>query len=612
MFLKCMLAAAAIVTSAVAEAVPFMTNVYGRDYMLLNGKWSAFTDLYDQGRKMEVYKNRKPQSNEEFYEYSFDGAMRLEVPGDWNSQYPELKYYEGTMWYARHFDAPAPNSFRNRDPGAAAITATGRTFLYFGAVSYRCRAYLNGELLASHEGGFTPFQAEVTGLLKEKDNFLCLEVSNRRTSDAIPAMNFDWWNYGGITRDVMLVSTPDVFVEDYFIRLDKHQPDLVHASVKLSGGVSREVIVEIPELKVRQSIITAGNGKGEVSFRVKKLRRWSPDVPKLYDVTVSCGADKVCEKIGFRNIAVDGERILVNGVPTFMRSISFHEEIPQRMGRAFSQADAAMLLSEASALGVNMIRLAHYPQNEYIVRLAEQMGILLWEEIPVWQGIDFKDGGTREKAVRMLEEMICRDRNRCAVGYWGVANETKPSPERNSFLASLLDAGKVLDTTRLYVAAFDLAYFEPASGHFEMHDDFAANLDVVAVNKYMGWYHPWPVNPSDAVWDVAAGQPLIISEFGGEALYGQAGSDEAASSWSEDYQARLYMDNLEMFRHIPNLAGVSPWVLFDFRSPYRFHPSNQDGWNRKGLVSDKGQRKKAWYIMRDWYASISGAGPVER
>lgn len=612
MFLKCMLAAAAIVTSAVMEAAPFMTNVYGRDYVLLNGKWSAFTDLYDQGRKMEVYKNRKPQSNEEFYEYSFDGAMRLDVPGDWNSQYPELKYYEGTMWYARHFDAPAPNSFRNQDSEAAAITATGRTFLYFGAVSYRCMVYLNGELIASHEGGFTPFQVEVTGLLKDKDNFLCLEVSNRRTPDAIPAMNFDWWNYGGITRDVMLVSVPQVFVEDYFIRLDKNEQDLIHASVKLSCEVEREVVVEIPELKVRQAIMTDASGCGEVSFRVKKLKRWSPDAPKLYDVSVSGETDRVCEKIGFRNIVAEGERILVNGEPVFMRSVSFHEEIPQRMGRAFSQADASMLLSEAAALGVNMVRLAHYPQNEYMVRLAEQMGILLWEEIPVWQGINFTDEGTRAKAQTMLSEMIYRDRNRCAVGYWGVANETKPSAERNAFLDSLLHTGRSIDATRLYVAAFDLAYFEKSTGHFEMHDDFISNLDVVAVNKYMGWYHPWPVNPSDAVWDVAAGQPLIISEFGGEALYGQAGSDEAASSWSEDYQARLYMDNLEMFRHIPNLAGVSPWVLFDFRSPYRFHPSNQDGWNRKGLVSDKGQRKKAWYIMRDWYASISGAGPVER
>jgi beta-glucuronidase len=314
----------------------------------------------------------------------------------------------------------------------------------------------------------------------------------------------------------------------------------------------------------------------------------------------------VQEQIGFRNIEVRGTEILVNGVPTFMRSVSFHEEIPQRRGRAFSQADAVMLLSEAQALGVNMIRLAHYPQNEYTVRLAEKMGIILWQEIPIWQGIDFEDDNTRAKAQGMLSEMIRRDRNRCAVGFWGVANETRPSVPRNAFLKSMLETGRALDTTRLYVAAFDNVYYQEESGLFEMHDDFIENLDVVAVNKYMGWYAPWPVAPSEATWKVAEGKPLIISEFGGEALYGQSGDENAASSWSEDYQARLYRDNLQMFRNIPNLAGVSPWILFDFRSPFRFHPTNQEDWNRKGLVSDQGYRKKAWYIMHGYYESLKG------
>ena len=259
---------------------------------------------------------------------------------------------------------------------------------------------------------------------------------------------------------------------------------------------------------------------------------------------------------------------------------------------------------EAKALGVNMIRLAHYPQNEYIVRLAEKMGIVLWQEIPIWQGIDFEDAGTKAKAQNMLTEMIHRDRNRCAVCFWGVANETKPSEARNAFLLSLLDTGRSIDTSRLYVAAFDLVYFNEETRHFEMDDPFTENLDVVAVNKYMGWYHPWPVPPTEAVWDVVPDKPLIISEFGGEALYGQHGDRNVTSSWSEEYQARLYEDNLEMFRHIPNLAGVSPWVLFDFRSPYRFHPTNQEDWNRKGLVSDQGYRKQAWYIMRDYYRKM--------
>ena len=357
----------------------------------------------------------------------------------------------------------------------------------------------------------------------------------------------------------------------------------------------------IPELNQYLECITDGEGKVHGSIKAGKLQRWSFDDPKLYEVVVEGASDRVTEEIGFRNIKAQGDKILVNGEPQFMRCISFHEEIPQRLGRAFSHNDAVMLINEAKDLGVNMVRLAHYPQNEYIVREAERNGILLWEEIPVWQGIDFKDGQTLEKAKTMLQEMIGRDKNRCAIGFWSVANETKPSAERNAFLNTLLQAGRALDDTRLYTAAFDLVEFDKERGLFSMEDDFTDNLDVVGVNKYLGWYHQWPLKPENATWDVVKDKPLIITEFGGEALYGQEGSRDVVSSWSEDYQARLYEDNIAMFQNIPNLAGVSPWILYDFRSPFRFHPTNQEGWNRKGLVSDKGQRKKAWYIMRDYY-----------
>ena len=577
-----------IVFAGSVAAQELITNVYGRNIHLLNGKWNAIIDLYDQGQRMKIYENRQPEGNIDFYEYAFEGGLRLNVPGDWNSQSPELKYYEGTVWYARHFDAKR--------------LADKRQFLYFGAVSYRCKVYLNGKEIAEHEGGFTPFQVEVTDLLKDGDNFLAVEVNNRRTKDAIPAMAFDWWNYGGITRDVLLVKTPRIFIEDYFIQLDKNAPDRIIARVRLSDKKAGEkVTVAIPELKINAELTTDAEGKAETVLNAKKLQRWTPEEPKLYGVTVSSSADRVEEQIGFRNITVKGTDIYLNGKPTFMCCISFHEEIPQRMGRAFSEADAAMLLNEAKALGVNMIRLAHYPQNEYTVRLAEKMGFLLWQEIPIWQGIDFTDDDTRKKAQRMLSEMIKRDQNRCAVGYWGVANETQPSKERNEFLTSLLETGKQLDTTRLYVAAFDLVHFNSEKQRFVMEDSFTSQLDVVAINKYMGWYHPWPVEPKDAIWEVVTDKPLIISEFGGEALYGQSGDENVVSSWSEEYQARLYRDNIRMFDNIPNLRGVSPWILFDFRSPFRFHPTNQDGWNRKGLISDQGMRKKAWYLMRDYY-----------
>jgi beta-glucuronidase len=321
-------------------------------------------------------------------------------------------------------------------------------------------------------------------------------------------------------------------------------------------------------------------------------------------VHVSTAADGIDEMIGFRNLAVKGTQILLNEKPIFLKSISFHEEIPQRRGRAFSEADAMMLLSEAKALGCNMIRLAHYPQNEYTVRAAEKMGFLLWEETPIWQGIDFENQETKKKAGNMIREMIMRDKNRCALSFWGMANETQPSVARNEFLKHLIRSAKDIDSTRLITAAFDLVRFDRNLQRFVMDDPFIKEIDVVAVNKYMGWYHPWPVTPDKAIWDVARDKPLIISEFGAEALYGKTGDADVASSWSEDYQAKLYKDNLEMFKNIPNLTGISPWVLFDFRSPFRFHPGYQEGWNRKGLVSDQGFRKKAWYIVADYYKNI--------
>lgn len=573
------------------SAQELLVNVYGRQYTLLNGKWNAIIDPYQQGRKTAIYRNRALKDKADFKEYAFEGGLRLNVPSDWNSQIPELKYYEGTMWYARKFEINKKSD--------------ENLFLYFGAVNYRCRVYLNGTLIGSHEGGFTPFQFNVTNVVKEGGNFLAVEVDNTRTADAIPALSFDWWNYGGITRDVMLVHTPKNYIRDYFIQLDEYDSDRVHAEVQLSAQNAGQLVkIEIPELKIANKVFTDGTGLAKATFRVRNLERWSPQAPKLYQVIVSSEVDEVKENIGFRNLYVKNTQIYLNDSPVFMKSIGLHEEISQRQGRAYSEQDAIALLSEAKGLGVNMIRLAHYPQNEYIVRLAEQMGLMLWEEIPVWQGIDFKDSSTRLKAQRMYTEMLLRDRNRCALTFWGVANETAPSESRNAFLKSLVELCHKMDTTRLITAAFDLPKLNSETNAFEMEDDFIENLDVVSINKYMGWYHRWPMSPSEIRWNVALDKPLIFSEFGGEALYGQSGDSTVTSSWSEEYQEKLYKDNLEMFKYIPNLAGISPWILFDFRSPYRFHPTNQEGWNRKGLISDQGYRKKAWYVMKEYYESI--------
>ena len=156
----------------IARAQFAMTNVYGRKYVLLNGKWDVIIDPYLHGHKDSIYKDKPLKSKSDFKEYAFEGGIRLNVPGDWNSQYPELKYYEGTVWYARHFSIK-----RSSDENV---------FLYFGAVNYQCTVYLNGTKVGEHEGGFTPFQINITDYIVSGDNFLVLEVNNYRNKDAIP------------------------------------------------------------------------------------------------------------------------------------------------------------------------------------------------------------------------------------------------------------------------------------------------------------------------------------------------------------------------------------------------------------------------------------------
>lgn len=570
------------------SAQEFMSNIYGRHTTSLNGRWEAVVDLSASGEGMRVYQNRTAKNDWEFVEYSFGDGFWLNVPGDWNSQHPRLDYYESSIWYKRDFTCAAI-------PGK-------RYFIYFGAANYFTNVYVNGQKAGSHEGGFTPFQFEITDKVKPGDNFVVVEVNARRTPESIPAIKFDWWNYGGITRDVMLVETPQLFIDDYFVQLQKGNSNTIGAEVQLSDPrAGQEVRIEIPEARITRTATTDANGLARFSIPAK-LTLWSPENPKLYKVKISSAADAVEEEIGFRTIETRGTEILLNGKPIFLRGINCHDEIPQRKGRGYSDADARMLLEEVKALGCNFLRLTHYSPSEQMVRMAEKMGLLLWEEIPTWGGkIAFDHPALRGKAETMIREMVRRDKNRCAVIFWSVANETAISPARDETLIYLVGLTRSLDNTRLVTAATDKVIFDPATKTVTADDRLLDVLDVVSVNKYFGWYQRWPAAPSEIRWNVAPDKPFLYSEFGSEAFYGNEGSPNEAHSWGELYQEKMYRDHIEMFASIPNLRGTIPWVLFDFRSPYRMNQRYQEEWNRKGLISDRGFRKRAWYVLREYY-----------
>ncbi|MDE3125827.1 MAG: glycoside hydrolase family 2 [Bacteroidota bacterium] len=565
-----------------------VSNVQHRNSQSLNGSWAVIVDPFNVGENhwKPIWKNQHATGAHDFYEYAFDDAINLQVPGDWNSQQNNLLYYEGTVWYKKDF--------------AYWPMAGHRSFLCFGGANYIADVYCNGKKVGSHEGGFTPFQFEVTRYLQPGNNEVIVRVNNQRTVDGIPALNYDWWNYGGITRDVAVVTTPNKYIQDYFIQLKKNDTTHIAGWVQIAGSTQPEKItIQIPELHLQYHTQTNSAGKANFEFEAHPAL-WAPAHPTLYQVQIITNTDTVSEPIGFRTIAVKGTDILLNGQPLFLRGINIHEQIPQRAGRAYSSTDAAMLLQWAQQLGCNFVRLTHYPHNEHMVRMADKMGILLWEEIPLWQGIAFSNPVILAKANRLLDEMIERDKNRCAIILWSLSNETTPSTSRDTTLTAMAAHARAMDPTRLITSAFNHVAYK--GNTVTIDDSLSKVLDVVGVNEYIGWYTPWPAAPQEMIWKNPFNKPLIMSEFGGEALYGHHGSKDTAGSWSEEYQEQLYKDQVAMFRQIPFLRGTAPWVLADFRSPGRLQPVYQQGWNRKGLLSDKGYRKKAWYIMQQFYA----------
>jgi beta-glucuronidase len=579
-----------------SQQVELIQNVSARAGQSLNGPWQFLIDPYDAGY-VDFHLNplqdgglgagREPAGKGDKFELGFlPAAPTLQVPGDWNTQRPELLWYEGILWYRREFTYSA-------QPGR-------RQFLWFGAANYQALVFLNGQKLGQHEGGFTPFQFEVTGKLKPGRNVVIVRVDDSRHPDAIPPTMTDWFNYGGLTRDVRLVDVPETFVEDYFVQLEKGSQRRVSGWVRLNGPRARQkVAVRIPEAGASAEAETDADGTARFSFDAT-LSLWSPDNPKLYEVLLEAQTDRVADRIGFRSITVSGSKILLNGKPLFLRGVAIHGEAPFRSGRVYSEADARTLLDWARELGCNYVRLAHYPHDEVMTRLADRMGLLVWSEVPVYWAVQWENQAAYAKAERMLTEMITRDRNRVSIALWSVANETPLGDARTRFLASLAAKVRELDSTRLVTAAT----LPHTSGDTTTIDDpLGQYLDVLGLNEYIGWYDGGPDKVDRMTYSTRYDKPLIMSEFGAETPFASHGDDN--TPWTEEYQANVYRRQVAMFGRIPFLAGTSAWVLVDFRCPRRFLSGIQDYYNRKGLLSDRGEKKQAFYVLRDFYLEKS-------
>lgn len=575
-----------------AKPEGLIQNVYSREVTSLNGEWMTIvdptgTEKWKGGRQNYPQDNGYYKNPMTLLEYDFDRALPMTVPGDWNSQKEMFLYYEGAMWYRRKFDlVPEPGS---------------RYFIHFGAVNYEARVFLNGVELGVHEGGFTPFNYELTGVLG-RENSLVVRADDSRKVSNVPTVDFDWWNYGGITRDVLLVKVPETFIRDYSLALDPAVPGRINGYVQLDGKkAEQEIALEIDELRVNLKLRSNASGRADFSIQMKKrngLQLWCPENPKLYSVVISSETDKIEDRIGFRTISTEGTKILLNGKPVFLKGVAIHEEnVGDNPGRVRNAGEARELLELAKEMNCNFVRLAHYPHNEMMVRQAEEMGLMVWDEIPCYWKIDWKNPSTYACAEQQLEEMISRDKNRAGVIIWSVANETPIGADRMEFLKKLIARTREMDGTRLVSAA--LLPSKTVDNVKAVDDPLGEYVDILSYNFYLGWYNGRPELGDTLRWSYSVEKPVVITEFGGGALYGFHG--EKYQYFTEEYLVDIYKANLKMFAGVPQISGLDPWVLKDFRSPKRPLGGIQDFFNRKGLVSEKGEKKQAYYIMQEYY-----------
>ena len=554
----------------------------GRDGLSLDGDWQFCVDLLDTGLRQKWFAMTpaRPEDRSEPWDYDPYAGETVSLPSCWQMLKEKWYFFEGSAWYTRELTVGA------RRPGR-------RLFLRIGAAQYDCKVFLNGQFLGNHLGGSTPFCVELTDHARDGQNWLMLCVNNTRTLDRVPMRNTDWFNYGGVYREVTLYETGASVVRDLFVHL---APGGIRAAVTVDGPATTARL-EIPALGVAETIpLTDGQGEMVIAATPDL---WSPETPVLYDVTLTAGDDRVTDRVGFRSIERRGTEILLNGRPVFLRGISVHEDDAET-GKVTSEADIRRRFAHARDLGCNYLRLAHYPHHERAAQIADELGLMLWEEVPVYWAIDFANPATRADAENQLAELIRRDRNRASVIIWSVGNENPDTDDRLEFMTGLADLAKALDPTRLTAAACLVNH-----ARLRIEDRLAAHIDVIGLNEYYGWYEERFEDLEEIGRNSAPDRPVVISETGADGDHEQG---PETGLFSLAYQAEVYRRQIATLRGLDYVKGMSPWILYDFRVERRQNQF-QRGWNRKGLIAgDKATKKPAFAVLAAYYAELAEAG----
>ena len=551
------------------------------------------------------------------------GAREIPVPASYNDLFADIQVrnHVGDVWYQTLVRVPAR-------------WAGERIVLRFEAATHGAVAWVNGTQVAEHQGGYTPFEADVTDVVAPgAEARITVVVSNVLTWQTIPPgyvtetpegprqrLLFDFFNYAGLNRSVWLSTTPAAYVDDITVvtGLDGSTGTLRY-EVETAGAGDPEVRVALRDAEGTE-VARATGGSGELT--VQDVHRWRPGEGYLYELTVELWGgdgdvpvDVYPLPVGIRTVAVDGARFLINGEPFYFKGFGKHEDAAVR-GRGY---DAPFMVHDFALLrwlGANSFRTSHYPYAEEFLEYADRHGIVVIDETPA-VGINsglaagvfgaepfttFSEetisAGTQAAHTRAIRELIARDKNHPCVVLWSIANEPESvTPEARDYFEPLAVEARRLDPSR----PVGFANVQGSSPDKDMITDL---FDVVMLNRYYGWY----VDPGDlaaaerdleaelTAWAEKYDKPIVITEYGADTYPGLHGV--LPDPWSEDYQVEVLEMSHRVFDRIEAVVGEQVWNFADFATAPGIM---RVGGNRKGIFTrDRHPKAAALLLRRRW------------
>ncbi len=566
----------------------FFDEHFVRDVKYLGGAWKFCTDPKNVGENESYFNGLKDFCD-------------VTVPSVWNMT-NGLLGYEGVAWYEKRF-----------------YTDGGCLRFNFGAVMTEAKVWLDGKYLGYHYGGFSQFDF-IASDVEKGFHTLTVRVKNSFDAQSIPQNKVDWYHYGGITRDVTVETLCGVTV--LFNRFEYTLSDsLTSANGRFilelynaeSSVLTSTLNIKLGENSVYSGSITlSAKERREVAlpeFSVNDIKLWDVGEGNLYDVIITTDTDDLIDKVGFRKIAVEDGKIKLNGKELEICGVNRHEEHPD-WGFAFPQGLMKKDLDIAiDDLGCNALRGSHYPNSQEFVDMLDARGILFWSEIPIW-GHGFTqaqlgDPSVVERGLEMHREMVKYYYNHPSIIIWGMHNEILSSVEEaRAMTEKYYNFLKANGGNRIVTYATD-----------KPREDICFEYcDFISINQYYGWYgggfSDWDKFISDfRVRREALGyshKPIIMSEFGGAALYGYHTFDNV--QWTEEYQANMLEYAIERFHKDDMFAGFFVWQFCDMRTCIEMTLNRARGFNNKGILNEYRKPKAAYFKIRELYHKYRNSG----